>query len=298
MPEEPFVDPQGLANIARLELVARQAVEGFLAGRHPSPFHGSSVEYADHRPYTIGDELRSLDWKLLAKTDKYYVKLFEDQTNLRCTILLDTSRSMAFAAGGRITKFLYGAHLAAALGYLMLRQNDAVGLALYDHQVRQYVPARSKPSHFRLMVDLLRTAKPGHESHMAPVMHELAGRLKRRGLIIVISDLLDDLDALFDAISHFRYRKHEVIVFHVMDPHELEFPYERLTRFQDMEGTGRIVANPSSVRRRYLQRLDTFLTAVKAQCHRRDVAYELARTDAAWDRVLGAYLDRRSQLTA
>lgn len=297
MAKSDFIDPKGLARILRLELVARDAVEGFLSGRHPSPYHGSSVEYADHRPYSMGDELRSLDWKLLAKTDKYYVKLFEDQTNLRCTILLDVSRSMEFGADNRMTKLVYGAHLAAALGYLMLRQNDAVGLAMFDNRLRHYLPARSTASHFRLMVDMLETAQGHAESRMGPVMHELASRLKRRGLIILISDLLDDPSAVFDALSHFRYRQHEVIVFHVMDPHELSFPYERLARFKDMEGVGMIVANPDSVRRRYLERLEAFLGEVKRRCFERDVTYELATTDTPWDRMLGAYLERRGRLT-
>lgn len=296
MAEQTFIDPKGLARIMRLELVARQAVEGFLAGRHPSPYHGSSVEYADHRPYSMGDELRALDWKLLAKTDKYYVKLFEDQTNLRCTILVDCSRSMAFASDGRMTKLRYASHLAAALGYLMLRQNDAVGLALFDNRLRHYLPARSTASHFRLMVDLLDAAQGRSESRMAPVMHELASRLKRRGLIIIVSDLLDDPAGLFDALGHFRYRKHEIIVFHVMDPNELTFPYERLTRFKDMEGTSMIVANPGAVRRRYMERLEAFMNTVKGGCLERDVTYELATTDTPWDKMLGAYLDRRSRL--
>ena len=296
MSKKRFIDPRGLDRVSRMELVARHVVEGFLSGRHPSPYYGSSVEYADHRPYTMGDEIRSLDWKLLAKTDKYYVKLFEDQTNLRCTILLDISRSMTFAAEGRMTKLEYGSFLAVALGYLMLRQNDAVGLALFDNELRHYLPARSTASHFRLMVDLLHTVSPRHESCMAPVMNELAGRLKRRGLIIIISDLLDDADALMSALSHFRYRKHEVIVFHVMDPHELSFPYQKVMRFRDIEGSSMVVTNPVSVRRRYIERLRAFLHAVKAGCLERDVSYEFAATGAPYDTTLSAYLSKRSRM--
>jgi uncharacterized protein (DUF58 family) len=297
MPDQRYIDPQGLARISRMELIARTAVEGFLSGRHPSPFHGSSVEYADHRPYTIGDEIRSLDWKLLAKTDKYYVKLFEDQTNLRCTILLDMSRSMEFAEDGRMSKLEYGSYLAAALAYLMLRQNDAVGLAMFDRELRHYLPARSTPSHFRRMIDLLEKVQPRHETISGPVMNEIAGRINRRGLIIIISDLIDDTEQFMHALNHFRYRKHEVIVFHVMDPHEMEFPYEKLTRFKDMEGSSMIVANPATVRRRYLERLEAFMKGVKAGCLERDVSYILAKTDTAWDRMLSEYLDRRSRMT-
>jgi len=297
MSKKRFVDPEGLDRVSRMELVARHVVEGFLAGRHPSPYHGSSIEYADHRPYTMGDEIRSLDWKLLAKTDKYYVKLFQDQTNLRCTILLDISRSMTFAAEKRLSKLEYGSFLAVALGYLMLRQNDAVGLALFDNELRHYLPARSTASHFRLMIDLLETTGSRRESRMAPVMHELAGRLKRRGLVIIISDLLDDVDALLDSLSHFRFRKHEVIVFHVMDPHELNFPYDKVMRFRDIEGTSMVVTNPAHVRRKYHERLHAFLDTVRAGCLQRNVSYELASTDASWDATLSAYLGKRSRMS-
>ncbi|MFW6059181.1 MAG: DUF58 domain-containing protein, partial [Phycisphaeraceae bacterium] len=284
------------AQLSRMELVARHAVEGFLTGKHPSPFHGSSVEYADHRPYTLGDEIRSLDWKLLAKTDKHYVKLYEDQTNIRCTILLDTSRSMAFHSEDSMSKLEYGAHVAAALGYLMLRQNDAVGLALFDRALREYLPARSTASHFRRMMDMLEHAHAQRDSDMGPAMHELAGRLQRRGMIVLISDLIDAHDALKTALGHFRHRKHDVIVFHVMDPHELDFPYERLTRFKDMEGAGTVVTNPANVRRHYLQRLDEFLKRTKAACLERGVSYELLRTDQPWNQALSAYLGKRSKM--
>lgn len=291
-----YLDPKGLELIARMELIARQTVEGFLTGRHPSPYHGSSVEYADHRPYTISDPIRMLDWRLLAKTDKYYVKLFEDQTNLRCTILLDMSRSMHFAAENRMTKLEYGCYLTTALAYLMLRQNDAVGLALFDNRLRHYLPARSTASHFRYLVDLLETIRPRDESRMGNVMHELAGRMKRRGLIILISDLLDKTEELFQALGHFRYQKHEVIVFHIMDPHELKFPYNRLTRFKDMEGSGTVVTNPENVRGQYLQRLGAFLDQVRSGCLERNVSYELLATDTGWDLALSAYLGKRGRM--
>ncbi|MEX0654775.1 MAG: DUF58 domain-containing protein [Phycisphaeraceae bacterium] len=295
------IEPKRLMAVSRMELVARQAVEGVLAGRHPSPFHGSSVEYADHRPYTIGDEIRSLDWKLLAKTDKHYVKLFEDQTNLRCNILLDTSRSMSFrgTAGDaqRLSKCDYAAHLAAALGYLMLRQNDAVGLAMFDHQLRHFLPPRSTATHFRHMLERLETTPPHEQSNMGPVMHALAGRLKRRGLVLLLSDLLDDTDAMLHALGHLRHRGHEVIVFHIMDPDELSFPYDRLTRFKDIEGQGTVVANPANVRKQYMERLDAFLNKVKRGCHERDADYVLASTDMPWDRMLNAYLGKRHRIT-
>ena len=289
-----MLEPDVLARIARLELVATQAVEGFLSGLHPSPFHGSSVEYADHRPYSLGDEIRTIDWKLLAKTDKYYVKLFEDQTNLRATILLDASKSMGFGSGD-MSKLEYGGFLAAALAYLMLCQNDAVGLVLFDQRIRHYLPARAAPSHFKLMTDVLEKLSPASETRVGPVLHELASRLKQRGMIILISDLLDDPARITDGLSHFRYKKHEIIVFHVMDPAELAFPYERLTRFKDAEGTAQIVANPASIRKKYLKRLEAFLTRVKGSCFEQAIGYELASTDTPYDQMLSAFLEKRSK---
>ena len=294
-PRKNLLEPKKLATVSRMELIARQVVEGFVSGRHPSPYHGSSVEYADHRSYSQGDEIRTIDWKLLAKTDKYYIKLFEEQTNLACTILLDASRSMAFGSKG-ITKFEYGGFLAAALSYLMLGQNDLVGLALFDGKVRNYLPARSTASHFRRMVEVMSEAKPESETQIGGVMHELAGRLKRRGLVILISDLLDDPKRIADGLAHFRHRRHEVLVFHLIDPDELSFPYEKLTRFRDMEGAGVVVANPRSLRRKYLDRLNAFLEQAKRDCFERGVGYELCPTDVPYDQMLRAYLHKRRRV--
>ena len=324
-----FADPAALSLVARMELVARQSVEGFLSGRHPSPYFGSSVEYADHRPYTQGDDLRTIDWKLLAKTDKHYVKLFAEQTNLRATIIVDASRSMGFggvnvtgaqsanpqAAGTAhdsrlqlsaeqssspraepLTKLEYANFTAAALAYLLLRQNDAVGLAVFDKTILTHIPPRATANHFRVMLDALDLAAAGSDTAIGPVLHELAGRISaagRRGLVILISDLLDDVDAIAGALSHFRHDRHEVIVFHVLDPAELEFPFEKLTRFKDMEGDASIIANPHSVRARDLARLDAYLTAVKRACHERGVGYVLARTDQPYAVMLSAYLEQR-----
>lgn len=297
------VDPHKLAKIARMELIARNAVEGFVTGRHPSPFHGSSVEYADHRPYTVNDELRTLDWKLLAKTDKYYIKLFEEETNCRVTILLDASKSMSFGTGAGpggganyCTKYEFGAYLASSLSYLMLGQNDAVGLVLFDHAIREYLPSRTTASHFRRMVEVMLTNTAKSDTALGPILHEMAGRIKRRGIVILISDLLDDPDKIVDGLSHFRFDKHEVLVFHVMDPAELSFPYERLTRFKDIEGVGSIVANPRSVREKYLQRLSQYLTDMKRKCLERDIGYRFVQTDTPYDQMLMAYLEQRMKL--
>jgi uncharacterized protein (DUF58 family) len=300
MPETSLIDAKTVTRVSRLELIARQTVEGFLSGLHPSPYHGSSVEYLDHRPYTIGDEIHTIDWKLLAKTDKYYIKLFEEQTNLRGTILLDASGSMGYRSGDapdRMTKLAYGAHLAAALAYLMLRQNDAVGLTLFDTRIREYLPSRTTPNHFRLIIERLEAAQPGANTTLGPVLHEIAGRLHRRGMIILISDLLDDPDTIKDGLAHFRHQRHDVIVFHLVDPDELTFPFERLTRFRDMEGTASLVTNPASIQHRYRERMQAFLAQMRKLCLERRISYELLRTDVPFDQALSAFLEKRGRVT-
>ena len=291
-----LTDPKALALVSRMELVAKKAVEGFLSGLHPSPYYGSSAEYADHRPYSMGDEYRTIDWKLLAKTDKYYVKLFEEQTNCRANIFIDTSRSMAFHSGDRTSKLEYSLCAAAALAYLMLNQNDAVGLALFDSRLSEYIPARSTATHFRRMVEEMARVRPGVDTNIGGVLHELAGRIHQRGIVILFSDLIDDLDAVADSLAHFRFKKHDVIVFHVMDPAEMDFPYERLTCFKDMEGGGKVFVNPQTVRRKYLERLKTWCDGVKRICHERDVSYELATTETPYAQMLSAYLEKRARM--
>ena len=291
-----YLDPAGLGLVSRMELIARKAVEGFLSGLHPSPYFGSSVEYADHRPYSLGDELRTIDWKLLAKTDKYYVKLFEEETNTRCTIVLDTSRSMSFASEGQMSKLEYGMFLTASLAYLMLHQKDAVGLAMFDSEVRQYIPSRATAAHFHNMLEIMEQTKPGADTQIGPVLSELVSRIPKRGIVVVISDLLDDLQTLTDGLAHCKHQRHELIVFHLMDPAERTFPYEKLTRFKDMEGAGHLVANPRTIRSAYLDRLNDYLDRVRRTCLERDIGYELMTTDRRYDQALSAYLMRRSRL--
>ncbi|QNN23117.1 DUF58 domain-containing protein [Planctomycetales bacterium ZRK34] len=291
-----LLDSKGLGLVARMELIARHAVEGFLSGLHPSPYFGSSVEYADHRPYTLGDDLRTIDWKLLAKTDKYYVKLFEEQTNTRGTIVLDVSRSMTFGPEGKMNKLTYGMYLAAALSYLMFRQNDAVGLAMFDSKVRHYLPARSTASHWRNLVQTMEAVEPGDDTDIAGALHELAGRIPRRGIVMLITDMLGDVDAIMQSLGHFKYDRHDVIVFHLMDRAERSFPYDKLTRFRDIEGGGTVIANPHSVKRAYLQRLNDFLDRIRRTCLERDISYELCMTDQRYDQMLSAYLSRRNRM--
>ena len=297
MSKQNFLDPAGLALVSRMALVARHAVDGFLSGLHPSPYHGSSIEYADHRPYTLGDEIRTIDWKLLAKTNKTYVKLFEDQTNVRATIVLDASRSMDFKSDEvEMTKFAYGSYLAVALAYLMLRQNDAVGFALIDDKVREYMPARSQPSYFRRMIDILEDTQPSEATAIGPSLHEVAARLKGRGIVIFISDMIDDVDSVIDGLSHFRHQHNDVIVFQLIDPTELSFPYDKMTRFKDMEGAGTLMTHPRSVRKEYLKRLDDFLKRCRNDCMERGMSHELLPTETPYEKSLSAYLEKRKMM--
>lgn len=290
-----YFDPAGLARVGNMELVARQVVEGFITGRHRSPFHGFSAEYLDHRVYSPGDEISTIDWKVLARTDRYFVKLFEDETNLRAHILVDCSRSMAFKSG-ELDKLGYGCYLAAALAYLLLRQNDSVGLTLFDTDIRQYIPPQAHPTQFRRILDVLQTSASEGDTAVGPVLHRLAERIKRRGLIILISDLLDKEDQIAEGLQHFRHDRHEVIVFHVLDDAELTFPYDRLTRFKDMEGGGKVVVNPKSLRRRYLERITEFTENLKHACFERKISYHLTQTSQPYAACLAEYLDKRSRL--
>jgi uncharacterized protein (DUF58 family) len=290
-----YLDPEGLARVGNMELVARQVVEGFLTGRHRSPYHGFSVEYLDHRAYTPGDELRTLDWKILARTNKYYVKLFQDETNLRACILLDCSRSMGFKSGA-LSKLEYGSYLAAALTYLMLHQNDAVGMVVFDREIRHYLPPRARPTQFRRVLDLLDNTPAEGDTDIGAILHQVAERIRRRGLVIVISDLLDDVTSIVNGLQHFRHDNHEVLVLHLMDDAELTFPYDRLTRFKDMEGVGRVVVNPKSLRTRYLARLNGFLDKLKSDCFERKISYNLVNTTQPYDVFLAEYLEKRARL--
>lgn len=290
-----FFDPDSLARLGNRELVARRVVEGFLTGRHRSPYHGFSVEYLDHRAYSPGDEIRAIDWKVLARTDKYYVKLFEDETNLRATILLDCSRSMAFKSG-EVSKLDYGSYLASMLAYLLLRQNDAVGLVLFDREIREHLMPRARPTQFRRILDHLEAASPREDTAVGPVLHQIAERIRRRGLLVLISDLLDDESEIASGLLHFRHAHHEVIVFHLMDEAERTFPYDRMLRFRDMEGPASLVANARTVREQYLERLDAFLDRVRTACSAHGIGYHLASTREPYEHFLASFLEKRLRL--
>jgi uncharacterized protein (DUF58 family) len=270
-------------------------VEGFISGKHKSPFKGFSVEFAEHREYSPGDEVRYIDWRTYAKRDRYYIKEFEEETNLRCWILLDVSGSMRYGGRGEITKYRYACFLAAALAYLMLHQQDAVGMVTFDTDIRRYIPARARPNHLRVLLDELEATEPGNETEMASVFHSLAERVHRRGLVVVISDFFFDLTELLGALQHFRHRKHELVLFHTMAPDELTLPFKGWMEFRDLEvRDDRLRCDPRRLRAEYIRNVNAFITELKKGAGRMRADYVPISTQTPYDYALARYLSARA----
>lgn len=292
-----YLDPETLSRVARLDLVARLVVEGFITGLHRSPYHGFSVEFSEHRAYMPGDPLRDLDWKAYAKSDRLYVKQYEEETNLKAYILCDVSGSMDFCAGAPMSKYRYATCLSAALAYLMLRQRDAVGLMLFRDAVESYVPPRSVQSHLQTLLKEIDRIQPERDTHMAPAFHDLAERIGRRGLIVVLSDLLDDPQEVLRGLRHFRHRGHEVVVFHLLDPRELDLEFDRETRFFDLEQTDQIITTqPLQVRREYGKMMEEIVETYRRGCAEAHIDYALIETSTPFDQALSRYLAQRKKM--
>ncbi len=287
--------PENLQKLRNLELIARQVVEGFITGRHRSPYHGFSVEFAEHRQYMPGDPVRHIDWKVYGKTQRYYIKQFEEDTNLKAWILLDTSASM-FYGSGSITKFAYASYLAAALTYLMLKQRDATGLMLFDNQVREKLVPRSVWSWFYRILEKIDNVTPGTTTDLSASLHNLAESINRRGLIILISDLFDEDEKLLSALQHFRHLKHEVIVFHVLDPQETRFDFKRETKFRDLETGELINTQPLHIRADVRQAVAGFIRDFQAGCREHHIDHVLLDTETPFDQALYQYLLKRGRL--
>jgi uncharacterized protein (DUF58 family) len=285
-------DPTQLASLSRLALLARQIVEGFLSGVHKSPYKGFSVEFAEHRQYYPGDEIRHIDWRAFGKTDRYFIKEYEEETNLQAWLLLDASGSMKYAGKGP-SKFEYAARLAASLSYLMLHQLDSVGLWIHDHDVRQTLPPHAHSKHWLRLVRLLEETQPGGETALAPLWHRLVGQMKRRGMIVVLSDCFDRLDELLLALRHFRHKGHEVLLMHVLAPEEIEFPFTRRTEFRSLENAGKELIDPQQMREEYRRYFDAFCRELRTQASDMRIDYHLLRTDAPVEQALGYYLAAR-----
>jgi uncharacterized protein (DUF58 family) len=302
--ERSLLDPYFVSKLRRLDLIARLVVEGFITGLHKSPYHGFSVEFAEHRPYMPGDPIRSVDWRVYAKTDRFFIKEFEEETNLRSYLLFDVSSSMAFRSSDKLlTKLEYGVYLSAALAYLMIQQQDAVGLLTFDETIRRWIPSRSVRTHLRVMLGELSRLYPGapeltagRRTRIGDSLHYLADRLKRRGLVILISDLMDDPQTVLTGLKHFRHRQHEVVVFHLLDPAEVDFPFREETVFIDMETRERISTVPWEIAREYRARVAEWRSAYRRTCAEHAIDYAEIRTDTPYDVALLRYLEKRRRL--
>jgi uncharacterized protein (DUF58 family) len=289
-----YFEPQRIAKLQNLGLLARQAVEGFISGLHRSPHKGFSVEFAEHRVYAPGDDLRHLDWVAYGRSDRYYVKQYEQETNLRAYILLDCSGSMNWQMSGGVTKFQYGCYLAACLSYLMCRQQDVVGLIAFDEKTRFHLSPASSPAHLDRIFKHLEELEPGKPTAIAPTFHELAATLAKRGLVIIISDLYDDQTQVLKALQHFVHKKHQVILFHVMDQAEIDFPFKQMVSFVDMETNQRVQVDTRLVKDGYQAEVQAFIGRYRKECSDRKIDYVLAVTDEPYDRMLMSYLARRA----
>ena len=294
--KESFIDPVMLGQLNNMELVARCAVEGFFTGLHPSPFHGFSVEYSDHRAYQYGDELRYLDWKKFGRSDKLYIKQFQQETNVNVYILLDSSKSMSFADQGALSKLKYGSFLAASLSYLMLKQNDSVGLSLFGEEIRQWIPPRSRSTHLHVLLTALQDNQAQGQTALADILHAVAERSHRRGIVILISDLLDDTGDIKSGLSHLKYLKHDVIVFHTLDRQELNLDYEGLIQFEDLESNRMARVFPQSIQKTYRKNVQTYLDEISDITGQSEIDYLLLNTSEPFNRPLLAYLNRRRRL--
>lgn len=290
-----YSDPEVLARIAGLSLRARKVVEGTISGLHKSPFHGFDVEFAEYREYSPGDDLRRLDWRVFGRTDRYYVKQFEEESNLRCMLVLDASRSMAYGSG-RLTKFQYAATVAASLATLLVEQQDPVGLVLADSQERQILLPSATQAQVARIVGTLEEAAPDRETDVGSVLQTLAEKIRKRGLLVLISDLLTDLGGLYDGLSRLQYRGHEIIVFHVLDRDELELPFNELVLFKDLEGSEQVFAEPWAFRQAYRATMQRFVDEVRRACGSRAVDYLLLRTDEDLGAALSHYLHARERM--
>ena len=289
-----YLNPQTLASLEGLDLQARLVVEGYVSGMHPSPYHGFSVEFAEHREYVPGDDIRHVDWKVWSKTDKFYLKQYEEETNLLLYLLVDTSESMGYASGKNVSKLQYVQIVAASLAYMVLQQQDSVGLATFDDGVRRYLKPAGQPTHLKEVIHLLDATPARAKSDLGMVFHDLAERFKKRGVVAIFSDLFDDVDRVIAGLKHFRHRRHEVILFHVLDPAELDFPFRDTTLFKGLEGLPDVLTEPHALRRAYQAEIGAFLDAMKKGCRMIDIDYVPLRTDWDLDTALTGYLAARA----
>ncbi len=287
-----FLHPESIARVSRLELRARHIVEGFLSGMHRSPYFGQSVEFRQHREYVAGDDLRHVDWKVWARQDRLVVKQFDEDTNLRCHLAVDVSKSMQYG-NGPLNKYEYGCTVAASVAYLVLKQQDAIGCMAFDEKIRSTVPARSKRNHLQAVIQSLNVSEPRDKTDMYKVMRTIAEAQPRRGMVVVISDLLTDIDQLIKGLRLLRQRGHDVLVFHIMDDDELDFEFNGPTRFEGLESLESLNCNPRALREGYLAALNEFLDEIRRKCAGHTIDYQLIRTSEPLDAALAKFFSSR-----
>jgi uncharacterized protein (DUF58 family) len=291
-----YLQPDVVSRLSTMEMRARLVVEGFITGLHKSPYHGFSVEFAEHRQYMPGDEIRRIDWKVLGRTDRYYIKQFEEETNLKSYLVLDTSRSMDFKSGGSVTKLQYASYLAAALAYLMMRQQDAVGLLTYDETLQKFMPPHSTKVYLQTILKELEHLEAARSTSTSRALNMAAERLHRRGLVMIFSDLFDNPDDVISALKHFRYNQHEVILFHILDPRERNFDFGRDAIFRDMESSEEMMTQPHQIQRAYQEAMRDFIARYKKECREQRIDYVLLDTSTPFDVALFEYLNKRKKI--
>lgn len=294
MPKEPdqILPSKAISRISRLEVQARQVVEGFLSGQHRSPYFGQSIEFVQHREYVPGDEIKRIDWKVWSKTDKYYIKQYEEETNLRTTLLVDASESMGFGSGAE-TKYDYACSIAACLTYLLLRQQDAVSLAIFDEEVRRLAPSRSHHNHLGTILSVLAAEPAIKKTSMLKLLQQVANEKSEKGMVVLISDLFSPVEDLFRGLRLLKKRGHEVLLFHILDDQELDFEYAGTTRFEGLEESGDLTCDPKSLREGYQAAMNSFLDEVRLRCARNMIDYQTIRTSEPLDAVLRHYMNHR-----
>jgi len=290
-----YLDPAIIARLGTIDLKARTIVEGFLTGLHRSPYKGFSVEFAEYRQYLPGDDLATLDWKVFARSDRHFVKKYEEETNLTCHLLIDVSGSMGYASGA-VTKLQYASYLTGALAYLMHRQRDSFGLIAFDDGISALLPASARSSHLRSVLLALERLRPGAGTNVAKPLHDLAKAVRKRGMVVLVSDLLDDPAAVLEGLKHFRHRGTDVIVFHVLDPFELKFPFEQAARFRDMETAEEVMAVPGSIRADYLEKMEGLIAFHRRELGLAGIDYCLLDTSQPLELGLMAYLMTRRRV--
>lgn len=291
-----YLNPQIISRISSLDLRARLVVEGFMVGLHKSPYHGFSVEFSQHRPYMQGDNLRSVDWRVFGKTEKYFIKQYEEETNLKSYLILDCSKSMSYASNNQISKLDYASTLIAALSYMMIKQQDAISLTIYSDEIKKYLPPKSSNSYLQQVLKELVSIEASSKTNTADALNKVAEKIKRRGLVIIISDFFDDVDKTLKALKHFAHQKNEVIIFQILDPMERSFGFGKDAIFKDLETDEELTTQPYQIQKAYQQAMSEFTSKIKRECLNANFDYNLLDTSTPFDKALFSYIQKRSRL--